>query len=145
MYMKKSFITFIALCTILTSCKTVEKNIDFTKAPATINMVVPTAVRLSVTEEPKAAPYLGALATIIKTFALGQDLSPVALQQTIAVAKVKELQTSEAKNIEAMTLVLYKTYYSDAVAKEVATVNNLAPILSALADSINAGLAPAAQ
>lgn len=140
--MKLTLTALITSCLLFSSCNTLKSSIDLSKAPSTIKSVVPTAVRFGVSKEPKAAPYLSALATVINTFALGNDLSPAALQQAIAAAKVKELQTPQAQDIATMALVLYKTYYSDALTKKVATVENLAPILAALADSINAGLAP---
>lgn len=138
--MKRILIALISLY-MVTSCTTV-KNIDLSKAPQAISSVVPFSVKFGVKEAPKAAPYLAALATVINTFALGEDLSPEALQTAIATAKIKELQTPIAKDIQIMALSLYKTYYSDAVVQKVATVENLAPILKALADAINKGLVP---
>ena len=139
--MKTILIALLSLCMVSASC-TAVKSIDLSKAPQTISSVVPFYVKFGVEKAQKAGPYLAALATVINTFALGQDLSPEALQTAIATAKIKELQTPIAKDIETMALGLYKTYYSDAVTQKVATVENLAPILKALADAINKGLAP---
>jgi len=141
--MKTLLSILLSFSLLIASCTSI-KNADLSKAPSTISAVVPYSVKYGVNKSPKTAPYLAALATVINGFALGKDLSPEALQQLIATAKIKELQTPIAKNIETMAMELYKTYYSDAVTRKLATVENLVPILKALADAINQGLEPEA-
>jgi len=123
-------------CILLTSCSTINYN----KAPQTINAVVPTMVELGVQKQPKIKPYLRSLVVVIDTFALGQELTPLALEQTIKVAKIKELETPEAITVARSIVALYKAYYDEAVTKKIADIEHLVPILTALSAAITEGL-----
>jgi hypothetical protein len=124
----------------LMSCASLEQSFNLQKAPQLINGVVPSAVQIGVRKQPKSEPYLRALVTIVNGFALGEDLTPEALEQAIKAAKVKELETPEALAVANSVVSLYKAYYDAAVTKKVAEVENLAPILKALTTAIEKGL-----
>lgn len=133
------FLTLLIFA-FLTSCSTIQDNFNLSKVPQTINAVVPTMVEIGVNKQPKARPYLRSLVIVIDTFALGQELTPAALEQTIKTAKIKELETPEALGVARSVVALYKAYYDAAVTQKIADTKNLAPILSALSSSITKGL-----
>ena len=122
-------------------CSTTDKQLLLSETPELITAIVPPAVQVGVKKQPKIAPYLASVATIINTFALGQDLTPDNLAATIATAKIKELETPEALNIANSAIALYKAYYNTAVTNKVASVDNLVPILKALSAAITQGIA----
>jgi len=140
---KYIYLSILAITLGFSSCSVFE-NINMSsnlkKAPALIESVIPTAVRYGIDRQPKSKPYLVALATVIDGFALGKDLSPVALRQAIKTLKVKELETPEALAVVDSVVNLYKVFFDAAVVDKIATVENLTPILNALSKAIVKGL-----
>ena len=139
----KNTLTALFLSLILFTnigCSTSDKQLLLSETPTLITAIVPPAVKVGIAKQPKMVPYLTDVALAIDTFALGQDLSPAALQTVIASAKVKELETPEAVNIVNASLALYKAYYNTAVTNKVASVDNLVPILKALSSAITQGI-----
>ena len=130
----------LVLITAFTGCSTADKQLLLSETPTLISAIVPPAVQVGVKKQPKIAPYLTSVATVINTFALGQDLTPDTLAATVATAKIKELETPEALNIVNSALALYKAYYNTAVTNKVASVDNLVPILKALSSAITQGI-----
>jgi len=128
------------ICLSLVNCATFKEEFKLEKAPQLINAVVPSAVKIGVAKQPKSEPYLSALVTVINGFALGQELTPKALEQAIKAAKIKELETPEALAVTQSVVALYKAYYDSAVTKQIAEVKHLVPILEALSDAITKGL-----
>jgi hypothetical protein len=124
----------------LSSCASLENKFDLTKAPQLINNVVPSAVKIGVKKQPKTEPYLRALVTVIDTFALGEDLTPEALEQAIKTAKIDELETPEANAVVVAVVALYKAYYGASVESKIAENTVLVEVLKSLSKSIVKGL-----
>lgn len=138
----KYFTSLILAITILflPACATIQEQLTLAKAPQLINSIVPSAVKIGIAKEPRAIPYLRALSTVIKGFALGQDLTPEALEQAIKSAKVDELQTPEAIAVVTSVVGLYKAYYGSYVEQKIADKQELVAVLNALVKAIDNNL-----
>jgi len=121
------------------SCTTLKKVFSPERSVMMINVAVPPAVRLGLSKEPKARPYLIALADAIEIFSTGTSLNPEALQNVIDTTGVSELKTPQSLMIADMLMTFYRTFYVDAVQTSL-DEKKLLPILEAFVRGIRKGL-----
>lgn len=137
----KSFLLSLVLVTLLSQCTTNTdgtKTFDVNKAVMVVNISVPSAVRLGVSKEPKAAAYLKDLALVIDTFSSAEDLSPKAFLEAISSVSVG-LKTPEALAVIDMVVALYESTYADVLVARLDEAK-LIPFLQAISISIKKGL-----
>lgn len=111
---------------------------------AAIKAVVPFGVSFAVSKEPQARQYLVSASAAIRTFALGQNLTPAALDAVVVslFPKASDPQTLAAVNAG---VGLYEAAYAAVLEQKIAAVPNLVPILNTLADAIDQGLGNSGQ
>lgn len=124
-----------------TQCKTVLDPTNPVNAPNLVNIALPSAVRLGVAKEPKAAKYLESVATLIDTVVnTGKPVTPDELHASINNLGVDELKSAQAKAAIDMVVTFYKGFYADAVTSSLGAKQVL-PLLQAISQSIRKGLA----
>jgi hypothetical protein len=141
---------------VMTGCKstqTITRNPDGTSVTNTVNtfdvqkavnaitIAVPGTVRLSVARYPQVEPYLRDTVTAIRLLTSGNKYDPASLHAAIATTHIRELQSDDVQAAIDTIAGLYKAYYGDVVEQKLNQVDSLVPILNAIADSIEIGLA----
>lgn len=124
-----------------TSVTNTVNRFDAQKAVNAITISVPAATRLSVARYPQAKPYLLDAVTVIRGLTSSSKLDPASLHAAIATTRIRELQSDDVQAAIDTVAALYKAYYGDVVEQKLNQVDNLVPILNAIADGIETGLA----
>lgn len=126
-----------------TGCKTTPGAAVFdpVKASNVINITVPSAVRLGVSKEPRATPYLTAVAEAIEVFSKGKVFDVEEFQKLLddTALGIDALKTPEARAVLDTLSALYTAYYADVVQQKLDKAS-LIPVLQAISNSIRKGL-----
>ena len=135
----KTLLLLLCLTFVIPSCTTFKQVFSPERSVLMVNIAVPPAVRLGLAKEPKARPYLVALADAIELFATGTSLTPEALQNVMNTTGVEEFKTPQALVVSDMLMTFYRTFYADAV-NAVLDEKKLLPVLEAFVKGIRDGL-----
>lgn len=129
----------LLIAMLLPNCST-NSSFDLNKAVAAIDVTIPPAVRIVISKQPAAKPYLEAAVTGIDQFALGAKFDPDALNKAITAATNGQVSSPEVLAAIDTAVGLYKLYYDDVVQQKLDQNKNLKPLLQALADAIRKAL-----
>lgn len=137
--MKNLFLSLLVIF-VISSCSTTS-NTQFnpSQAISVVDAVLPPAITLAITKKPETQKYFVMIADAISIFALNENLTPEALQNIIDTAKIKELETPEARAALTSMVNLYKTFYGDIVSQKL-DQKNLKVLLQVIANDIRTGL-----
>lgn len=129
-------------CTTTTQADgTVVTKLDPTRTSDAIRAILPAGVVAAVNADHNSAAYLQASALAINAAVENGAYDPDKLKATLDTISVKELRTPEARVCIEAALGIYRAYWADSVSAKLDQTVWVKPVMKAIADGIEAGLA----
>lgn len=132
-------LSLLILCTVLVGCNTIQSNLS--KAPKLAKAVAITGTIYGKAKDPNVIPYLQFAVVVIQAQIAGSQYDPVVLSTALQSISINELRNPVVAQAIAAAVAVYTIYATEAVSGNLDKVTYLKPILLAIVEGINEGLA----
>jgi hypothetical protein len=120
-------------------------SLDPERTAGVIQALVPAGVALAAEKDTNSIAYFRASSILLHALVDNGATDPAQVKATLDTISVKELRTPEAAAVTQAALGIYQAYFADVVARKLDNNQWLVPVLTAIAEGIDAGLPPLGQ